>query len=381
MDQVMVALASDQRMQNVIPIFQESANYKELILVLSKERNTNEPHIRFKNSVNDFKAVMGSRLVVKTCDSFVEPYKIESTEATIESILKKYNNIQDVVVNISGGTKPMAIGALRASHSLGVPCIYTDTEDGEILKMYPDGSTEREPMVVRGIDVSIYMRAYGEKIIKSTNVMDISREKIEWAKIIGDNHSIIYKKVIIPLMSKMSDTQGKKLVFPIICRIETTRKQREIIAQLAKQRLWLWNQETSEISIVDKDNASFLNGLWVEIYVAVQMQSSCYFDNVLINIELDGLKGEIDVAATINGKLVIIECKSNLKQSQQLAKLHSMCKRLGGPYSQAYYARASDAYANNIRNQCRKHKIDGEIFGAELRDIAGIINRNIRIIS
>jgi hypothetical protein len=51
------------------------------------------------------------------------------------------------------------------------------------------------------------------------------------------------------------------------------------------------------------------------------------------------------------------------------AELDSFRRRLGGPYAQAYYARASEAYANRIRKQCEKFRLDGVFFGADIRDI------------
>jgi len=123
----MIALVSDQRMQNIIPIFQKGASYNDLTLILSKERRTGKPHPKYEKAANDLKAVLGSRLRVSSSNGLVDPYNIEAIAAKISSLVEKYNGRNEVVINISGGTKPMAIGALQAAQKMGATCLYTNT--------------------------------------------------------------------------------------------------------------------------------------------------------------------------------------------------------------------------------------------------------------
>jgi hypothetical protein len=374
----MIALVSDQRMQNVIPLLQVGAAYSELVLVMSKERRTGSPLPKYAGAAEDVITVLKPHLKVRASDEFVDPYDIEAVASTIDSLIEKCGGRKTVVVNISGGTKPMAIGALRAAQVTGVSCLYTNTEDREILWLSPDGVTKTEPIqVVNSLDVLLYIRAYGEKIADSKKVADLDATHKAWAEVIGDQHAVIYQKVVIPVTSAIKLAYKKKTGFPIACKVTLTHRQREVIEQLAQIGLWSWNRTSEQISVADSLAASFLNGTWVEVYVALQMQRSGVFNDVRLNTKLDGVEGEIDVAAVSNGRLVLVECKSNVQQSQQLSKLDSFRRRLGGPYAQAYYARASEAYAKRIRKQCQKFRLDGVFFGPELRDIGEQIGKNI----
>jgi hypothetical protein len=373
----MIALVSDQRMQNVIPLLQAGATYSELVLVMSKERQTGKPLPRYEKAASDLVAVLKSpRLKVELAEEFVDPYNIESVASAIHSLMDKYGGC--AVVNVSGGTKPMAIGALRAAHACGVTCLYTDTEDNEILWLDPDGSTKSERIRVVDLDVSLYIRAYGERVIESKRVADLSATYKEWAEVLGDQHAIVYQKVIVLVARAIKEAREKKSGFPITCTVTPTRRQREIIEQLAQKGFWEWNQDSGEIAVTDNLIADFLNGGWVEVYVAMQMEQSNFFDDVRLNIKLRDVEGEMDIAAVSNGKLVLVECKSNVQQSQQLSKLDSFRRRLGGPYAQAYYARASEAYASRIRQQCQKFQLDDVFFGQELCDLGEKIGKNIR---
>lgn len=377
----MIALISDQRMQNVIPILQDGAAYGELVLVLSKERSTGMPHHKYRKATDDLIAVLGSRLKVNPSDKFVDPYNIEDVARAVSSLIPQNTGADNIVVNISGGTKPMAIGALRAAHKAGVACLYTNTEDGEILWLFPDGLTKSDPIQVQGLDVPLYIRAYGEEVISSRKVEELNEIQKASAQVIGEQHTVIYQKVIVPVTSAIKGARKNGSGFPITCKVTPTRRQRQNIEQLARNGLWEWHQDTEEIVVTQKSNADFLNGGWVEVYVAMQLQQTNLFDDVRLNIELKGVEGEIDVAAVSNGKLVLFECKSNVQQSQQLSKLDSFRRRLGGPYAQAYYARASAAYASRIREQCRKFRLNGVFFGPELRSIGEQIGQRLREVS
>ena len=378
MAKVMIALVSDQRMQNVIPILQDGATYNELILMLSKERGTGRPLQKYKEAADDLTAVLKPRLKVNVSADYVDPYNIEAVAATVRSLIAKHGGGEGVVVNISGGTKPMAIGALRAAHHAGVACLYTNTEDSEILWLFPDGSTKSERMRVLGLDVPLYIRAYGEEVIRSKKVADLNAAQKACTQIIGEQHKVIYQKVIVPVTSAIKTAQRNRSGFPITCKVTPTHRQRAVIEQLAEKGLWEWHQDSGKIVVSNSSAAALLNGGWVEAYVAMQMEQSGLFDDVRLNLELRGVEGEIDVAAVGNGKLALVECKSNVQQSQQLSKLDSFRHRLGGPYAQAYYARASEAYAKRIRAQCQKFQLDGVFFGAELRNIGKCIGERIR---
>jgi hypothetical protein len=376
MTRTMIALVSDQRMQNVIPILQQGVSYEGLVLVLSKERRTGKPLPRYLKSADDLKAVLEQRLKVSTCDECVDPYDIEAVTATIGSLVRNIGS-GNVVVNISGGTKPMAIGAMRGAQAEEAVCLYTNTEDGEILWLFPDGSTKADPIRVVGLDVPLYIRAYGEEVASSRKVTDVDAVHRTWAEMIGDNHGATYQKVILPVTSAIKKAYKERSGFPVFCRVRPTQRQQEIIDQLAQKGLWEWDRSEGQIVVTHKLAARFLHGTWVEVYVATQMQRSGLFDDIRLNVELVGVDGEIDVAAVSNGKLVLIECKSNVRRSQQLSKLDSFRRRLGGPYAQAYYARASEAYATQIQKQCQKFRLNGVLFGAQLHDIAGEIGNNI----
>ena len=373
----MIALVSDQRMQNVFPILQEGVRYDKLVLVLSRSRDTDRPLERYVVSASDLKTVLSAWVEVSISDEYVDPYDIKAVHRVVESLIRGAGDRENIVLNISGGTKPMAIGAFRAAQSASVKSVYTNTEDGELLWLSPDGSVSTERIRVVGLDVPLYIRAHGETVASSRTMADLDPREIEWAKIIAENYEILYKKIINPLNSRVKDAHKEGGELPFHYKARSTRRQRAAILSLAEAGLWLWDSDMGEIVIADQVRASFLNGLWVEVYTAVQLQETGCFDDIRLNVKLEGVEGEIDVVAVSHGRIVLFECKSNVRRSEQLNKLDAFRRRLGGPYAQAYYARASSAYARQIRSQVEKIKLNGVFFGAELRELGNAVAKNM----
>jgi hypothetical protein len=364
----MIALVSDQRMQNVIPILQDGARYSELLLVLSKERRTGQPLPRFVASADDLKAALPKSIQVTLCHEWVGPSSIEETEATVSLLIRQACGQDDVCVNITGGTKPMAIGALRAAQAAGVTSLYTNTEDNEIIWLASDGAIRAERIQVRNLDVKLYIRAYGGKVLKSQPMAKVGNERKLWSETIATHHEIIYTSVICQVMKAISDSRN---AYPVRCKFTGPLDPRQIavIQQLAEQGLWEWDEIEKQITVTTQSYGSLINGGWVEVYVATRMEQSGCFDDILLNVLLKGIAGEIDVAAIKNGKLVLVECKSNLKQIVQLNTLDGFRRRLGGSFAHAYYARGSDDNQSEIQEQCKKLGLNGVFFGPQMREI------------
>jgi hypothetical protein len=371
----MIALVSQQRMQNLLPLLQKGTTYSEIILVLSKEQSTGQPKDDFQRSADDLKATLentpGLSLNVCISDKWVDPFNIGNVEEIIRQLIIEYGK-DVVVVNISGGTKPMAIGALQAAQVLGVRSLYTNTENKELIWLYPD-KIVHEPVRIQGLDVKSYIQAHGEKVSSFQKTDEFNPSQIVWADSIIENYDVIYKKVIMPVMLKLRKDRN----YPVYCDIEPTHRQLEVIKRLDQDGLWDWNQNTQEIIITDEVRGESLYGGWVELCVALQLERSRLFDDVLLNVTLEGIDGDLDVVAVSQGKLVIIECKSNMKRTDLFGKLNTFRDRLGGTFALVYYARAGEDYRKDIEKTCKEYKLNGAFFGTELRTIGQDIGSKV----
>jgi hypothetical protein len=369
----MIALVSDQRMQNVFPFFQQGNAYEQLILVLSKDRKSQKPQQRYLDSATHLSSILKAKTKVVISDWYVDAYDIADVKRCVESLIQEAGNPEQVIVNISGGTKPMAIGALQAAQTLGVDSLYVATENGEQLILRTDGSVEASPLNLVGLDVDCYIRAHGERIATSLSVDEFTTMQIAWADGIALHYEALYRDIIAPLTRNIIKQGSLPAVQQVL-----TKRQIAAAQQLAESGLWEYDAIHRVVAVYNAAAADSIKGGWVELYTALELRRSGFFDDVLLNIKLVGVEGEIDIAAVSAGKLVLVECKSNVQQSQQLAKLESFRRRLGGTFAHAYYVRASQDYAKRITVQCAKYLLDGVFFGQELHSMGKRIGQRIR---
>jgi hypothetical protein len=322
---------------------------------------------------------MGIPVKILTNENYVDPFRIDDTKRVIEKYVREAVLAHDqVVINITGGTKLMSIGALYAAKSLGAKAIYVDTENQELIIFYPDGRYNVEKMHVTGFKIWDHMTAHGGKVISMKHVEDLPAIEIHWAQIIVDHFAQLYP--VINLLTKYYFKNIERPGLEVPCPIgKRTRREVEGIKILDEGGLWRWDPDHASITILDKDKGNFLNGLWVEVYTAACLQTSGFFDEVALNIQLDKGLPEIDVAVLKNGRLAFIECKSNVLLSEKkkenilLSTLANYKKNYGGAYGLAFFVRASKENADRIRIRAKDSGIDEAFFGEGLRNLPEMI--------
>lgn len=340
----MIALVSDQRMQNVIPILQADVTYGELILVTSKDRRTGETLPKYIEATEDLKAVLGSHLNVKLSAESVDPYNIEAVASTISTLINQCGGRDNLVVNMSGGTKPMAIGAYLAAQDIGVDALYVDTAN-EKLVWFSKGHRREEAFDLAGrLTVPIYFQANNKQIDKRRTRKSALLQKAYEAA-----------RTLLPTWPECASTleQFGKAVSQGQDRVKISDKIAAILAQYG-----FVYKDGSEW-VIKQQGRSFLSGKWLEAMVHVLLEDAHEFGDVKSNLCLQGVENELDVVVTRNGQLAIIECKSgSLGGQTTLNKLQAI--RTGfGTFARSFFvtSRKESEVDNNFRNRAREYSV------------------------
>lgn len=116
----MVCLIGEQPMPNLLGVRQE--NPDDVLLVYTDKT---KEHCRRLKEVLRAQAPLPPRQL--------DPYDIRAVESELERALSGYRQEGgEVTFNVSGGTKPMAFGALRLAERWRCPFVYVESrEDGE----------------------------------------------------------------------------------------------------------------------------------------------------------------------------------------------------------------------------------------------------------
>lgn len=95
----------------------------------------------------------------------VDPYNMADIETRLRMFIEKATRTPEVVFNLTGGTKPMALTAYRLAERFSCPFLYVQSEGRKSI-VYRYGFTERGPElekvdeIAQVIDIDYYLKAH-----------------------------------------------------------------------------------------------------------------------------------------------------------------------------------------------------------------------------
>ena len=232
------------------------------------------------------------------------------------------------IVNITGGTKPMAIAALRAASSADCPAFYLYLgADKSVITLFQAGKLDNEkqlPAIEFKPKLEHYLAAYGYNASESTKKTEatLSKEKLDLIEHILPRASF---HKMLPIMNKLASeakdngncTKGlaKELKAP---RNKWLATDFEIWMD-GLEKAGCAERKNDELIFLGKEGRDFASGGWLEEYVAHYVSELRYKPWINLEVEKED-KNEIDVAFLDNGRLYIIECKTCVMSDFEEAK-------------------------------------------------------------
>jgi hypothetical protein len=367
----MIALISGQRMQNVIPCFQKGLEFAEVHLVRSREADVVGSSMA--RAWRDTRDTLARAAVVHDAEPAIDAYDIRPARETVRAVLDRLlARHLEPVVNFTGGTKCMAVGAYLAAVEAGCTALYVDTDNERLLWYFPDGRVIAEPFDLKRMDISLYLRAYGLTVSQHGHPERARRlvpllETVlafwprcafrleEWAREVKEG-----KK---DTLLRLSDDLG---LF----------EERFLGGLVAAGLL---EREADGLRPTE-GGVRFLTGEWLELLVYHLLRRRLAgrqrgFDHVWWQVKLAGVENELDIAATGRGRLVVIECKSGDPGGQDtLNRLQALRHRLGLFARLCFVTnRPADGVTGAFRERAREYGIKDIITQENLLKITDIL--------
>lgn len=215
----------------------------------------------------------------------------------------------EIIVNITGGTKPMSLAAYQVFSEWGFRCFYCDFTSSQLIWL-DDEST------VSGIGSKVslerYLRTYQYHITQKTTLAQTPREHKEYAKILYEElcKAGRYDNTCTFVGKIHALTQQNPL-----SNIHFTQEEDVLLQHLEKQT-GIFKFKQGQI-ICDEDVRKMMSGGWLEIIVADALRGDEYRDiHLSVFFEKStqrknsSTKQELDVMAMYHDKLLIVECKA-----------------------------------------------------------------------
>ncbi len=220
---------------------------------------------------------------------------------------EKYRG-SEIVVNLTGGTKIMVLGAYNIFKSYAKRLIYTPIPKNEFITVYPKDDSCKKPIRYNlKLSVEAYVTAYGVKVKTPKRIEPLksnaasNKDICKWMAInYGAIEDILFE--FYKNLNRHRSDKNFRLKLEFSLRKE---KEREFLKKLGMAN------RTIEKTL-SKNEIRFLTGDWLSDYCFNEI-SVLPVDDCVTGIELISPKGvdnEFDVMFTKDNALYIVECKS-----------------------------------------------------------------------
>lgn len=339
-----VCLVSGQAAPNLLPILDTEFKPKEIVLIVSnkmKEKANNLTEIYKKNNIKVTQKMLS------------DEFNFSTMEQEIYAIAEEYLD-KNVALNVTGGTKLIAIAAQNAFQTAGNPIFYVDTDENRIIFISKDeqGHWIEDKMLQTNVNLSDYFGSYGFQTFCHSQP-DIKEEWLDIPKLLIQYYDRYAN--VIPLLNKyasLAEKQGLKV--EISKEDQRINLLDDVLAEF-DDKYDLIEYRNNQINFKNQDVRFFLNGGWLEDYTFNLLKDIKQIDDIGCNIEVanlhykqeksdfsknnQGNKNEFDIVFMAKNKLHIIECKTQkldksggVKAEDILYKLETL-KDYGGLFT------------------------------------------------
>lgn len=379
-----LCLVSGQATPNLLPVLDENWRPRRVVLACSAP---------MKAAANALRAVIqtkGGGMAVEMLD-LPDAYDYAALSDTFMTYLAEHED-DNIALNVTGGTKLMAVAAQEVFRSAGKAVFYVNVESDEVLVI--GASAISQPLRTK-LKVHEMLLAHGYTVTTqeppqtTRELRDLTARLIDRVasagRALGTFNALAREARDNHLRADLSPAQ------------QDSRALGDIVALFADAGLL--RQQGSALIFKNEAARFFANGGWLEAHVFETLQS--------LRSQVEGLsdvamgvrvsfaggasrshgneKNEIDVAFLYRNTLHLIECKTaNLAQGGQgednkateaLYKMESLLK-LGGLRTRGMVVDYRGELAKSEANQKRAAEAGIAIVsGAQLKDLKGALSR------
>ncbi|WP_105888374.1 Card1-like endonuclease domain-containing protein [Haemophilus influenzae] len=318
-----VCLVSAQAAPNLLPILDNEFKPKKAVFVVSTKNE-------IKEKANALQQVFKQNRVDVEILELSNEFDFQSMEAELFDLLSKYEK-EDIALNVTGGTKLMAIAAQNI-FSGEKPIFYINTDKEEIIFISKENDQYIPSLKLHTKTlINTYLSSYNVSILKNKDDFNFHKLGVFTERFaMKPAH---YKYIISQLNSLSLNADNKNL--------EANFSDYSYDLKLILEDLSDAGLIEIKGDIVDFKNEatrSFLNGNWLEYFTYKQASSIPDVIDVDWNVEVVnskyeknkiGVNNELDVIFMARNKCHIIECKTvNFENEENKTKLQGYLDKL-----------------------------------------------------
>jgi len=370
-----VILVSGQPTPNITPVLDPELKPHEVIMVVSPD---------MRERADWLASVLQPAGVKITRWAIDDAYDVERVGEQILTLLAAREQ-QNIVLNVTGGTKPMAIAAYEVFRTAGKPIFYVHPEQDRLIWLSPRGLPARD-LALR-VKLKAFFQAHGAAMTERPASFGVP----EHLRRVADGlirHVEKYQRALPGL--NWAAMTAEALVSP---ELPQSRWEQEDFKNLvgwfeAEGLLW---RRGSRLQFADEQARFFVNGGWLEHYVYSVVQTvkrdgtiqdlgrSLVLSRV---VDRERVQNELDVAFLADNRLFVIECKTRRfgeemddgsVGAESVYKLDRLTNLLGGLQARAMLV-SYQSLPHTVARRAQDYRIE-TCAGAELHRLDHVIRR------
>ena len=331
-------LISDQAAPSLLPILDPDFKPKEAVFLVSD---------KMKSNAEALEKVFKEKSIKVTLVRIENIYDFHEMENCFISLIDQYEG-KNIALNVTGGTKLMAIVAQNTFAMGEKPIFYVDSDNNQILFISRDEKGQSIPnkMLNCQIDLKTYLYAFG-MVYKSAKSPMVSE------RLIANLEPFIKQydkyKDDIPLLNSYA-AESQKSGFKVDFKHHKVKSFVTLLEELHHKNLLDFDRY--RIDFRDTVHKDLLNGVWLEEITYKAIENIKSIQDKALSLEVgnssydqnkhqyalknQGNQNEFDIAFMAKNRLHIIECKTQLmnkeggiKSEEILYKLEAL-KNYGG---------------------------------------------------
>ncbi len=313
-----ICLVSRQAMANVIPVLELKP--QKVILLITKEEELVAINLKkLFNKYNVETVIFNKKL---------DAYNIDKVKKVCMDVIRESDD--EVILNLTGGTKTMAVAAYEIFRSVDKKIIYHNPVGRKLIFLNPLNHTDIEVSIA--INVEDYLLAHGYKITEEKTSSGMAEKYIK-----------LFKNFDKSRFSDFIDfyNYAKKEI-----KLEDPKVSKQF-------KDFNFSKSYDKITLIDKKNNIKLNfslsgfnfGDWLECLLFTILKEKHKPDDIKysVKVEKDGIISEIDVMFTKDCCLYLYSCKDKKKTTKSdIYEIEVLRNVTGGTFGKANLVLTND---------------------------------------
>lgn len=316
MKKIIVCLVSRQAMANVIPVLELKPD-KVYLLITEEEKDV---------AFNLKKLFVTKKIDCVIFNDKIDAYNLTTVKNACGKIIKSEQ--VNYILNVTGGTKPMAIAAYETFRTNNFEVIYYDPVHHIILNL--DSLSVKPKKVELKINIEDYLLSYGYSIIEE-------KTKTGRAEKLGDFVKGFNKNRINEFINFMNIS--RKIVD--LSRANEGFSKNDFQFSKNYDKITVLNKKTKnkyEINIRDYNSGNWLEDL---LYLKIKNDKN---DDVKYSVKIKkgNIINEIDVLSTKNCEMHLYSCKTGKRNNSDIFEVDVLRNLTGGTFGKANFVILDD---------------------------------------